>query len=649
MPLARFARLGPTAVGALLVAFATSYALGKQSDGTKKPPAPRSIKPADVEAVADSVFAAHTATDFESAAVIVFDDGHVIFQKAYGFAKPDEKVPADPDRTVYNVGSNSKLFVASAALQLKEQGKLKLDEDINHYLKSFQVPAKFDRPVTMADLLTHAGGIEDRMLGRTAPVSDGQVMTLGEFFRRFPPRRVYAPGYEMNYSGTGMALAACVIEDVSGMTFDRYCEVYFFDALGMTNTSFRQPIPQKLLEAQASPPDLPLLITYPVGGLASTAADMARFLMAHLRGGALGSQRILQPASAAEMHERHFSPAPEMPAMAYGFIEGTINGRRVLYHGGSRHHISLSCICPAERIGFFEVVAGARNEEVAAPITDDFFVRFFNRFFPRQPQTTQLSSVDPLPTLARFTGDYCGDEVPSTTIEKFFVGMLFSESDARVTIDPAEKLFFHPPMAEAVPLTRIRGTVFRGNDGKHEMYVNFREGRDGTITGFTVSMAPLGVFSFSRRSPLTTQGFSVGILLWIILVFFTWDCVAFVKGARRLIRPRVVSTPPAPARLAHGLATLTAALALVGPIWFNVWGLQTSLQQMTGVPVVFYVIPAFFTAAAVVGLSLPFFLIRAWKERCWSIATRIHYSLVAATAVCMVPYLYHWNLLGISV
>jgi hypothetical protein len=432
------------------------------------------------------------------------------------------------------------------------------------------------------------------------------------------------------------------------MTFDRYCEVQLFDPLGMTRSSFRQPIPEKLLEAQASPPDLPLLITYPVGGLVSTPADMAKFLMAHLGGGTVGRRRILQPESAAEMHTRHFSPAPEMPAMAYGFFEGSINDRRVLYHGGSRSHISLSCLCPDERIGFFVVVAGARNEEVAAPITDDFFVRFFNRFFPPQAQSAQSPSDDSSPPLGRFTGEYCGNEVASTTIEKFFVGMLFSESDARVTLSDG-KLFFHPPVAEPVPLTWSRDTVFRGDDGKHQMYVNFREGRDGRITGFTASMAPLGVFSFSRRSPFTTQALNAGFLLAMILVFFIWVCVALVRGVRLLIRRRVVSASPVQARLAYGLATLTAGLALVGPIWFNVWGLQTSLQQMTGVPIVFYVIPVFFTLASVVGLSLPFFLVRVWKDRYWSVATRIHYSLVAITAVSMVPYLYHWNLLGVSV
>jgi hypothetical protein len=108
------------------------------------------------------------------------------------------------------------------------------------------------------------------------------------------------------------------------------------------------------------------------------------------------------------------------------------------------------------------VVAGARNEEVAAPITDDFFVRFFNRYYPAGEPASGQASGDAPSSLARFTGEYRGNEVPNTTIEKFFVGMLFSKSDAQVSLGPEGKLLFHPPMAEAVPLTWAGGHHFPG-------------------------------------------------------------------------------------------------------------------------------------------------------------------------------------------
>jgi hypothetical protein len=205
-------------------------------------------------------------------------------------------------------------------------------------------------------------------------------------------------------------------------------------------------------------------------------------------------------------------------------------------------------------------------------------------------------------------------------------------------------------MADPVPLAWAGGTLFRGSDGRHDLYVSFREGAGGEATEMTVSMAPLGVFSFSRTSAWAAPVPNLVLFLSGVLVFLSWVVAAFARRLWRARRHRPDDSRwPPRARLAHGLATVTAVLALIGPVWFNVWGLQTTLAQMTGVPTVFYAIPLSFSAAAAVGLVLPVFLIRAWRERYWSAATRVHYTLVALTAVGMIPYLYSWNLLGLSV
>jgi CubicO group peptidase (beta-lactamase class C family) len=636
----------------LVLAFAVSAGLVPCGHGQEPGPAPANgprgaVVAREVEAFADSVLAPHVGTELASACVVVFRRDGVVFQKGYGLARPDRGVPASPEATAYNVGSNSKLVVATAAMQLWEQGRLDLDADVNAYLRDFRLESPYSRPVTTADLLTHTGGIEDRMLGRNAPATDLGVMPLGDYFRRFPPRRVRPAGEQLNYSGSGMALAAHVVEAVAGETFDRYAEQHVFKPLGMTNSSFRQPIPEALLTAQASPPGLPHLIPYPVGGLVATPADMARFLNAHLNGGALGDRRILRPETAAEMHRRHFSPDPQMPAMALGFFEGTVGGRRVLYHEGSRAHISLGCLCPEEEIGFFVVVAGARNEHVAAPVLDDFFVGFFQRFYPAKAAPPGRGTP---PSFHRFVGPYRGNEVPKTTVERFFMGVVFAESDAWVTRAADGSLLFHPPMADPIPLAWAGGTLFRGSDGRHDLYLSFREGAGGEVTGMTASMAPLGVFSFSWTPAWASPVPNLVLFLSGILVFLSWVVAASARWLGRVLRRRADDARwPPRARLAHGIATLTAVLALVGPVWFNVWGLQAELAQMTGVPTVFYAIPLSFTAAALVGLILPVFLVRAWRERYWSAATRVHYTLVTLTALGMIPYLYSWNLLGMSV
>src|SRR5262249_24065657 len=100
-----------------------AHGAGVRAQGVdSSPPAPEPLEAGRVEAVADAVLAPHAGAEIASACVVVFRDDRVVFQKGYGFARPVAKVPADPNTTVYNVGSNSKLFVATAALQLRERG-----------------------------------------------------------------------------------------------------------------------------------------------------------------------------------------------------------------------------------------------------------------------------------------------------------------------------------------------------------------------------------------------------------------------------------------------------------------------------------------------------------------------------------------------
>jgi CubicO group peptidase (beta-lactamase class C family) len=116
-------------------------------------------------------------------------DGKIFFSKGYGYADLEKKIPVVPDKTLFRVGSISKLFTTTAVLQLVEQGKLKLDDDVNKYLKRFQVKNTYPKPVTVANLLTHTDGF-DSGWGIGAFARRASEMTLlGDFLaKRLPPR-----------------------------------------------------------------------------------------------------------------------------------------------------------------------------------------------------------------------------------------------------------------------------------------------------------------------------------------------------------------------------------------------------------------------------------------------------------------------------
>jgi CubicO group peptidase (beta-lactamase class C family) len=112
-----------------------------------------------------AVNASLKAHHIPGATVAVVKDGQIIFSKGYGYADIEERKPVLANETLFRVGSVSKLFIWTAAMQLAEEGRLDLDADINVYLKEFQIPATYSKPITFKDLMAHTPGFEDLGIG----------------------------------------------------------------------------------------------------------------------------------------------------------------------------------------------------------------------------------------------------------------------------------------------------------------------------------------------------------------------------------------------------------------------------------------------------------------------------------------------------
>ena len=87
-------------------------------------------------------------------------NGELFFAKGYGYANLEQQIPVSAERTLFRVGSISKLFIATAIMQLVEKGLVNLDDDVNKYLQDFQLEDNYPQPVTIANLLTHTAGLD---------------------------------------------------------------------------------------------------------------------------------------------------------------------------------------------------------------------------------------------------------------------------------------------------------------------------------------------------------------------------------------------------------------------------------------------------------------------------------------------------------
>jgi CubicO group peptidase (beta-lactamase class C family) len=183
-------------------------------------------------------------SDIAGATVLVMKDGNVLLQKGYGYADVKAKRAVDPAATIFRLASISKLFTWISVMQLVEQGKLDLDTDVNRYL-DFQIRQKFNKPVTLRNLMTHTGGFED-VLDNIILTDPRKAVTLRDDLVKNQPMRLFPPGEIPAYSNYGVGLASYIVQRASGEPFEQYVEEHIFQPLGMTHSSFHQPLEKRL-------------------------------------------------------------------------------------------------------------------------------------------------------------------------------------------------------------------------------------------------------------------------------------------------------------------------------------------------------------------------------------------------------------------
>ncbi|PKQ00371.1 MAG: serine hydrolase [Alphaproteobacteria bacterium HGW-Alphaproteobacteria-13] len=322
--------------------------------------------------------------DLVGAVVVVVKDGQVLTQRGFGHADLARRTPVDPDRTLFRPGSVSKLFTWTAVMQEVEAGRIDLDKDVNAYL-DFRIPPFQGKPVTMRQLMTHTAGFEEH--GKRTMFEDPKfAISLGDYVKVLP-RRIYAPGTTPSYSNYGTALAGYIVERTARMPFDDYVEQRIFRPLGMTRSTFRQPLPSALApwmatgyrKGSAGPSKFEFVGPGPAGALSSTGADMAKFMIAHLNRGA----GLMTPETARLMHDTPLTVLPPLNRMELGFFETNINGRQVIGHLGDTQlfHTALHLFMN-ENVGLYMSFNATGEQASVGSVRRALFEGFADRYLP---------------------------------------------------------------------------------------------------------------------------------------------------------------------------------------------------------------------------------------------------------------------------
>lgn len=581
---------------------------------------------ADVEAWLDGFMPYALANGGIAGAVVaVVGNGEVVLQKGYGVANVEQGTPVDAASTLFRPGSVSKLFTWTAVMQLVEDGKLDLDTDVNEYL-DFEIPdGPSGEPITLRDIMTHTPGFEERLKSLIFEDVDS-MRPLAESVASWVPERIFPVGSTPAYSNYATGLAGYIVERVSGQSFDDYLDANIFEPLGMTNATFRQPLPERFQDQMSAgystvwdgeAKDFELVDPAPAGSLSASGAAMAKFMLAHLQQGSYGEAQILEPATVREMHRTMLTMVPPLHRMALGFYESDVNGRNVIAHGGDTQwfHSDLNLFID-DGVGLFISMNSAGQNGATSKIRSALYEAFADRYLPGPGPSGTVDDE----TAAEHAAMVAGTYVNSRRSETSFLSALglmgqikvVANGDGTISVPFWDDFAGHPTTwREIAPFVWLE----EGGERRLAAVV-----QDGVVQRFSIDgLSPFMVFdpapwwkSSAWLLPLLNAS-----LVALALTALLWPVKAIVR--RRYAQPAMFAGADLSAYRWAKIASI-ATLALLIAWMLTVQAMFSDLSQLSGVLDTWLLALQLLSLVIVVG-SFAIALWHAWRvwtgERRW--------------------------------
>lgn len=618
---------------------------GAPSPSGEVPAGGLTIDRSTLEAFIDGIISAELKSgNIAGVTFSLVKDGEILLAKGYGYSNVKQRRPVEPDKTLFRPGSVSKLVTWTAVMQMVEQGKLDLNADINQYLKKFQFPSTFPQPITLANLMSHTPGFEE-VIGQMLVRRPQELISLEDYLARNMPARIFPPGKIPAYSNYGTALAGYLVEVVSGEKFEDYVEKHIFAPLGMTMSTFREPLPDELV---------PFISTgyvfrkggfeekefelfnglYPAGSMSSTAVDMARFMIAHLQNGRLGEVKILEEETAKLMHSHLFSVDPRLDGNAHGFWEKTWNGLRMIEHGGDTIYFhSQLVLFPEYNLGYFvSMNTGGARSDLRNNLLKSFLERYFARPLSPEPE--------PFPDFKQRAQQLAGSYLFSRAVATKFYKAMSISSQVSVAALPNNHLFVGLPGGlGSRQWVEIEPYFFKEVDGTGKLL--FGKDEKGRIRYLYFNEYPfmIGIKAHWYENKNFVL-FALIACAVVLLSFLRWPLSAFF---RRVCRRQKLEEKKKPiARWCLGLAASFLLIFLLGFMG------QISNERS----LMFGVTPALKIILLFPLVSIPFlffsliFAALSFRRKYWTGCSRLHYVLILAAGIVMLIVLQTWNLLG---
>lgn len=606
---------------------------------------PHEMTQQDVAAFLDGIMPQQLAReDIAGAVISVVRDGKVIFARGYGYSDVEKKKPVSPDDTLFRPGSISKLFTWTSVMQLVEQGKLDLDRDVNDYL-DFKIPATYSKPITLRNIMTHTAGFEESV--QELFVADAKdLQPIGPYLQKHMPARIFPPGTTPAYSNYATTMAGYIVQRVSGQDYFDYVDEHIIKPLGMTHSTFRQPLPDALAPLMskgytvASQPakKYEFVEAAPAGSSSVSAMDMTRLMIAHLQNGKYENVQILKPETAELMHSRQFANLPDMNAMCLGFYEETRNGHRIIGHAGDTDYFHSDLhLMPDAQLGFFISYNSAGKGEISA--REAVWHAFLDRYFP-----IELKDGSPVSTAKSDAEQVSGRYIVSRRSQDNILSVLSVAGEFNIvpnedgTISSKDLKDMN---GEPKKFREIGPMMFR--DVNDQDRLGFKKDESGN----TVAVIDFPFMVFQKASGWENSAFQLPLvicsLVVLLLTVLLWPIAALIR--RHYVKPLIMTPAQKRLRLLVRLACIAFILFFLGYVAFFSLALKDiALLSPKGNPWL-RLIQLLGWLGVLGSLVAIYSAIRSWQDSTRWLWSRIGDTLIALSFVGVICFVFTWHLL----
>lgn len=399
------------------------------------------------------------------------------------------------DRTLFQIGSTSKTFTATAVMRLVEAGAIDLDEHVSKYLPDFRVKSrKATRALTVRHLLTHTGGW-DGDSGADTDTGWGDD-ALRRFVASLKRQRQLTPaGAVWSYNNTGFCVAARIAEVVTGKPFETVVREEVLVPLGLNDTFF---FPIEVLSRRFAPghsvvgPRTRVAHSWGLtraiaaaGGVVSSARDQLAWARFHMGDGrAASGRRVLKRPTLREMQRAQAPAGCFADQIGLSWLLTDRDGHRIVAHGGNVSNISLSSFAMVPARGFaVTVLTNSANGRLVHDDVERWALEAFLGIRELEPETMDVSPAE----LRAYAGSYSSAlQVVEVTLEGRRLKLA-----SRYNIDPEDypeedraeikELLAHPPKPLMVGLAAPDVAVVVSGPGKGTRGEFLRDGKRGEV------------------------------------------------------------------------------------------------------------------------------------------------------------------------